>query len=96
MWLFEFMYNSYSMWSLRGVVNHLGIAVGELVGSHHSHLGPVRKVDVVLKQTDTKWVWNDSTSMHHGFSKNKQTNENNNNNVENVRYFRFSLITFTT
>lgn len=66
------MYDSYSMWSLRCVVNHLGIAVSELVGFHHSHLGPVRKVDIVLKQTDTKWVWNDSTSMHHSFSKKKK------------------------
>lgn len=62
------MYHCYSMWSLRCVVNHLGVAVSELVGFHHSHLSPVRKEDIVLKQADAKRVWNDCTSMHHGFS----------------------------
>lgn len=65
MWLFKFVHNSYSMWGLRRVVNHLGVVVGELVGFHYGHLRPVCKIDAVLEQTDTERVWNDSASVHH-------------------------------
>ena len=66
--LFQLMHHCYSMWTLSCTVNHLRTAVGELVGFHHSHLGPVREIDTVLKQTDAKWVWDHSTSMDHCFS----------------------------
>lgn len=66
--LFQLMYHCNSMWSLRGAVHNLRTAVSELVGFHHGHLGPVREIDVVLKQTDAKWVWDHSTSVDHCFS----------------------------
>lgn len=69
MWLFKPMYDSYSIGSLRCIVNHLGIVVSKLVGFHHRHLRPVRKIDAVLKQTDAKRVRNNSASVHHRFSK---------------------------
>lgn len=68
------MYDSYSMGSLRCIVNHLGIVVSKLVGFHHRHLRPVRKIDTVLKQTDAKWVRNDSASVHYRFSKRTKQN----------------------
>lgn len=67
-WLFQLMYHCYSMWSLRCTVNYLRTALCELVGFHYSHLGPVREIDIVLKQADAKWVRYHSTSMNHCFS----------------------------
>lgn len=49
MWLFELMYHCYSIWSLSCTVNHLRTAVSKLVSFHHSHPGPIREVDTVLK-----------------------------------------------
>lgn len=79
MWLFQLMYHRYSVWSLRCTVNNFRTAVSELVGLHHSHLGPVREIDIVLKQTDAKWVWDHSASMDHCFSI---------KNVENIEFIR--------
>lgn len=62
------MYHRYTVWGLRRSVNHLRIAVSELVCFHHGHLGPVREIDAVLKQTDAKWVWDHAASMNHCFS----------------------------
>lgn len=74
MWLFKPMYDSYSIGSLRSIVNHLGIVVSKLVGFHHRHLRPVREIDTVLKQTDAKRVRNDSASVHHRLSKRTKQN----------------------
>lgn len=68
MWLFQLVYDCYPMGSLRCAVNDFGVAVTELVGSHHCHLGPVSEINIVLKQADAKWVRNRSTSVHHRFS----------------------------
>lgn len=62
------MYDGDSVRSLRRAVDHLGTVVGELVGLHHGHLGPVREIDVVLEQTDPKRVWDGGASMDHCFS----------------------------
>lgn len=68
MWLFELMYHRHAVRSLRRRVNHLRSCVGELVGFHHSHLGPVGEIHTVLKQADGKRVRDHSTSMDNGFS----------------------------
>lgn len=70
-WLFQLMYDCYSMRGLRCTVNNLGIVVFEFVGFHHSHLRPVREIDIMLKKTNAKWVWNCSASVDHCFSKRK-------------------------
>lgn len=62
------MYHCYAMWSLRCSVNFVRTAVSELISFHHSHLSPVREINIVLKKTDTKWVWDYSTSMDNSFS----------------------------
>lgn len=68
LWLLQLMYHCYSMWSLRCSVNHFRASICKLVGFHHSHLGPVREIDIVLKQTDAKWMRDHSTSVNHCFS----------------------------
>lgn len=76
--LFQLMYHCYAIWCLRCTVNHLRTAVSELVGFHYSHPGPVRVIDIVLKQADAKWVWDHSTSVDY-CSPNK--------NVEKLIYY---------
>lgn len=66
--LFQSVYHCYPMWGLRCCVNHLRLVVNELVCFYHSHLGPVREIDIVLEQTDAKWVWDHSTSVSNSFS----------------------------
>lgn len=65
--LLQLMYHRYSMWGLRCSVNHFGTVLSELVGSHHSHPGPVSEIDIVLEKTDGKRVRDHSTSVNHCF-----------------------------
>lgn len=61
--LFQLMYHCHTVRGLGRAVNHLRTAVRELVGLHHSHPGPVRVIDIVLKQSDAKGMWDHGTSV---------------------------------